>query len=459
MMDGASATADQGAFAEPRRRRARSVGRLAPTVVDRRQTAVNALVAVGAFFMSLQLLRLGPINLTFSDALLALAVVVLVAWRRINHLPFGSLTFLWCAGLALFLGGLLLSSIVNGDPARWINVAAQYLFAYLLLPMLFMSQDRQQMRKALLMFVLGVTLAEGFALIASQVLSYGQSRALFGPSFIIGNGRLGAFAGDANWNGAIVGFALVILVNCMRQRQIGRVPGVLCFLVLLWALVATASFTAFAAATIALMLTFAISSIRHFLQFGVPMLAGGAAYLLAGLPLPAIFEKRVAGALASGDLAHAGTFTDRSALISEAWRRSGDTILMGVGVDRYREVSAYGAPVHNFPLLILNEGGIVSLIGLLLLLALLWVMAIKSVKVNRHDGAMAVGVLFIFCIFTTAIPHMYTRLWIGPLLMALAAAFARDALPRRWAVPVQSLSRPMASARQTGRTSSSFKSR
>ena len=119
-------------------------------------------------------------------------------------------------------------------------------------------------------------------------------------------------------------------------------------------------------------------------------------------------------------------------LIAEAWRLSEQTMFLGFGADRYREVSEFGAPVHQFLLLILTEGGAVALAGLLIMLAILWIIALKSLKLDREGGATAVAVLVVFCIFTTAVPHMYTRLWIGPVLMALAAV---GRIPKRWSVP------------------------
>jgi hypothetical protein len=47
--------------------------------------------------------------------------------------------------------------------------------------------------------------------------------------------------------------------------------------------------------------------------------------------------------------------------------------------------------------------------------------------VHREDGAMALGMLAILAIFSTSIPHMYNRLWIVPLMLALAASFGRAA--------------------------------
>lgn len=403
----------------------------------------RAFIGFAAFTMSMHVLRLGPVNLTLSDAALAGCLLILVSRQTINHTPFGQATFFWCAGLFLMLGGLLVSSIVNGDPLRWIVIAGQYLFAWLLLPMVFFSLTSGQMQRCLVLFVYGVAASQAFAIAASSYLPSGTLAALFGPGFFAGNGRLGALTGESNWNGAVIAFALPMMINCLHHKLIGKLGAIVCTIFLLWGLVACASFTGFGAASLAIVITLGLSSPRRLFTVGVPLIGIVAGYIVSGLPLPAIFQQRVAGALTSGDLSHAGTFEGRSMLIAEAWRLSEHTILLGFGADRYREVSSFGAPVHQFLLLILTEGGAVALAGLLIMLVILWILAARAVAADRHGGAMVVAVLAVFCIYTTAVPHMYTRLWIGPVLMALAAV-ARS--PYRWISADPYLQRPRGGA-------------
>lgn len=393
-----------------------------------------ALISFAVFTMSMHVLRLGPVNVTLSDAAIGGCMVALMLRNRINATPFGRSTFFWCGGLALMLGGLLLSSLANGVPLRWIVIAGQYGFAWLLLPMVFFSLSPAQMRRCMLWFVYGVAASQAFALAASAVLPVGTLKGLFGPGFMSGNGRLGALTGESNWNGAVIAFALPMLINCLHHKLIGGFRAAVCVVFLGWGLIACASFTGFGAALLAVMITLGLSNPGRLFKFGLPLAGLVIGYIVADLPLPAIFQQRVAGALTTGDLSNAGTFEGRSMLIAEAWRLSEQTMFLGFGADRYREVSEFGAPVHQFLLLILTEGGAVALAGLLIMLAILWIIALKSLKLDREGGATAVAVLVVFCIFTTAVPHMYTRLWIGPVLMALAAV---GRIPKRWPVAMQ----------------------
>src|SRR3546814_14522839 len=85
--------------------------------------------------------------------------------------------------------------------------------------------------------------------------------------------------------------------------------------------------------------------------------------LASGAPLPKAFQERVGNAVESGDINQAGTFLNRSQLMEEAWGFAEDYTVIGMGVDRYRELSAYDNPVHNLFLLIWNEGGAIAFCG------------------------------------------------------------------------------------------------
>lgn len=192
----------------------------------------------------------------------------------------------------------------------------------------------------------------------------------------------------------------------------------------MWALLATASFTAFAATAIATPFYFICSNIGKFFKFGVPLVIFGIAYIGLGFPLPEAFSERVLGAVLQSDLSQAGTFTHRSALIAEAWTMSKDTLFVGLGVDEFRAASSYGLPVHQWWMLLLTEGGLLSVSGLVAIFAVLGAMGVKAVHWHREDGAMVLALLVILLIFSTSIPHMYNRLWIAPIMLALAATFA-----------------------------------
>lgn len=383
------------------------------------------LLGVACFFLSWHILRPGDINFTLSDFLFLICFGIFLVRHSLNMLALHNMTAHWVAALSMMLGGLLIGSVFNGDPLRWANIASQYIFGFLLLPMVLMSEDRRWIRKCLLYFALGVAASQLVALTMANFLSYDQSKDLVGPSVVAGNGRIGGLVSDANLNGAIIAFSIIVLFNAHHHGLIRNFFALCVGGVLFWALLSTASFTAFASTGIATCIYFTCSNLGRFLKVGLPLMGLVIAYILLGFPLPEAFSERVLGAVLTGDLSQAGTFTHRSVLIAEAWEMSKDTLFVGLGVDRFRVESIHGMPVHQFWMLLLTEGGLMSFMGLALMFLILGLMSFRAMSVHREDGALALAILAILTIFSTSIPHMYNRLWIAPIMLALATAFAR----------------------------------
>jgi hypothetical protein len=383
-------------------------------------------LGAACFLLSWHILRVGDFNFTASDFLFLVCFGLFLVRHSLNMMALNVMTAHWCAALAMMLGGLLIGSVFNGDPLRWANIASQYIFGFLLLPMVLMSEDRMWIRKCLLYFVLGVAASQIVALSMASFFSFEQSKEMLGPSVVAGNGRIGGLVSDANLNGAVIAFSIIALFNAHHHGLIRNFFAICVGAVLLWALLSTASFTAFASTGIATCIYFVSSNLGRFMKVGIPLMVCAVAYIALGLPLPEAFSERVLGAVLTGDLAQAGTFTHRSALIAEAWEMSKDTLFVGLGVDRFRVESIHGMPVHQFWMLLLTEGGIISFTGLVLMFGILGMMGIRAFNMHREDGAMALAILVILLIFSTSIPHMYNRLWITPMMLALAASFARN---------------------------------
>lgn len=396
---------------------------------ERPERLRQILLGMACFFLCWHILRSSALNFSLSDFLFLICFVMLLARNRLNLMAMQSMTAPWFIALSMMLGGLFIGSIFNGDPLRWINVASQYLFGFLFLPMILMSEDREWIRRCLLYFVYGVVIAQLIALITAEYLPYEVTSALVGPGFVAGNGRIGGMVSDANLNGGVVAFSIVALLSVFHHGLIRPFFALCLGGILVWAVLASASFTAFSATAIAVTIYFLFSSPARFLKIGVPLALLFVAYVAAGLPLPEAFTERVLGAVLTGDITQAGTFTHRSALIADAWEMSKDTLFVGLGVDEFRKASTYGMPVHQLWLLMLTEGGLLSLTGLTAIFAILGTMGLKAMGTHREDGATLLAMLAILTIFSTSIPHMYNRLWIAPVMLAFAAAFATARAP------------------------------
>jgi O-antigen ligase len=140
--------------------------------------------------------------------------------------------------------------------------------------------------------------------------------------------------------------------------------------------------------------------------------------------LPETFEQRVLAAVRSGSIEEAGTFEDRVALMREALDMVDDTMIVGLGVDQYRAISRFGAPVHNTYLLLWAEGGLPGLVAWVALMAMVVLAPVAVARREPLVGAtgFAVGLVFLLIGFTTA--HMYQRYSVVPLHLVMALVLA-----------------------------------
>ena len=391
--------------------------------------ASGALLAAAVFLAPYALWRVSTaFFITISDVLFAVSAILLVAARAVTARPFGTWTPVWLIAFSTMLLGLLIGSLMNGDPTRWLSGAAQYAFGFVVLPFLLMSGPAGWPILFARAFLAGV-----FAMEACGLLIF-----YFGPTFfenhqqiafefVTGAGRLGAFLGDANWNGAMISMALPFALFLWWTERLGTYAAILSLLVLMGALTASGSFTGFTSGAAAVLVFVLVAGGRASLKFLLGLGVAAGLLFASGYEPPVVFKKRVAEAIAEGDINQAGTYAGRLDLIEEAWHIVEGTSIVGLGVDQYRVVSRQKAPVHNIYLLLWAEGGLLALIGWLVMMSILLIGSIMSCRIDRRAGALGLSVLLTFVLFSIAAPHMYARIWIVPLLLATAISFSTRA--------------------------------
>ncbi|WP_379923348.1 O-antigen ligase family protein [Erythrobacter sp. R86502] len=399
---------------------------LEPANAEKPMSRRTRIVLIGSvFFSGWALVRIGQINLTLSDIFLIIVFLTMLIRGQLNARPFGQFTPYWYCGLGVMLLGLMIGSIAHNSLDRFLIVGAQYLFGFLLVPMVFMGQQMTFMRSLVAVFVFGIAVSNLLGVSASLLFEQSDVAALMGRGFVAGNGRVGAMTGEVNWNGAMVAFAVPMLIYSVQRRIMPSGIGIACGAILIWGMLASGSFTGFSATILAVSAYLVISGFGLLIRVALLGTTCASLFLVSGLPLPQAFEDRVAGAVTSGDLNEAGTFTDRSVLIKEAWGMTEDHIVVGLGVDRLRRVSGHRTPVHEFHLLIWNEGGFLAFCGVIVLLLTMFGIAFLAASRSRNEGALILASVVVFNIYTFSIPHMFSRIWILPVLLAMSTYLAR----------------------------------
>ena len=298
------------------------------------------LVSAAVFLSLFPSWRFRPFFFTASDLVFCFSLLALLLTRGLPRAPFGALTLYWFAGLGLLMAALMSSTLINGAPTRGLIVVGQYLFSFVLLPLVIMGRDRESTIGLVRVFAAGVFVAN----FASIVLYY--SGYTGDHLFVTGNGRLGSFAGGPNGNAQMIALACPLVIYLWLAGRIATYYAAALLLTLMVALILTSSNNGIG---LTILGTSALFIVLRDLRYLARAAAGVAVCVVLVMVwgsywLPATFEQRVLGAVRSGSIEEAGSFEDRMALMEEAMEMVDETMLVGLGVDQYRVISQYSRP-------------------------------------------------------------------------------------------------------------------
>jgi O-antigen ligase len=381
------------------------------------QELERLLVIVAVFLSPMTYLRTDFVFVTLSDLVASAAFVVMIANRRIPLRPFADMTSFWLFSVLLLCGGLIVGSLMSGDPLTGAVGVGQYGFSLVLMPMLLLGRPARET-----MFLCKVM---AFSLVF--VMLHGVLYSVFSPDdarFFSRNGRLTGLIERENGVGLLAGVGLVYLIWLYFISQISGIMFVASAAPVAYGLLLSASNSGFIVSVLGIFgISFFYGSAKHILTFIAVAVVGLAALLFFGeYFLPEVFLERVYGALTTGDSSEAGTFDGRMLLIREAIVMIDRSIWVGVGVDQHRLISQLGAPVHNTYLLLFSEGGVVSLLGLVgVLLTLVFVgWRAFSNPETRWAGVLMLTILLMFAFALNGVTHIYGRFLCVPLLLPAA---------------------------------------
>jgi hypothetical protein len=357
---------------------------------------------------------------TLSDALFSIALVSMLLKGKLPSNPLGMLLVFWLTALLLIFSGIYASSIIEGQFARGAILSLQYMFCFLVLPFILIRENERRVIQLLLIFIMGVIAVDVHGMITFYTIGYiPESRV------VTGGGRLATLFGNANATGVLNGMMIVTVVWLRLSGRISLMLATSFLMVMLWTLVLTSSNTGLIA-TAAGLAVFLISTCRPKLivAAAVAVSIGFFFVYFGGLEyFPGAFQKRVLGALESGDITEAGTFVGRAELMKEAFVMldGRELSLVGIGADQFRVQSAQGAPVHNSFLILWVEGGVFSLVGWCLFSSVgfvIWLYSISQ-RVETVSSAAVMAVFAAFAVLANAAAHLYARTWYVALLLVI----------------------------------------
>ena len=372
------------------------------------------------FFSPFVQLAVPNVFFTLSDALFCAALAVLLLRRGMPSAPLGFLAWPWIVSFVLIVGGLHISSMMEGDMWRGVILLLQYSFCFLVLPLILVKSSEREAYRLLGVFIAGVIALDIHGIFTYYVIGYTPT-----SSVVSGNRRLETLTGGANPAACLNAMMIVVVLWLRLNGKLSFKVSAVLVSIMLVTIVLTSSNSGIIAMSAGILVLLVCSlRLRQMVKI-LPILALPAVFLAAGGSnyLPSTFQERVLNAVVSGDVAEAGTFESRSALMQEALDmiNTDKIFLVGIGADQFRIKSVQETPVHNAFLILWAEGGILSLLGWLLFCSMgfiTWSVArAKGVMPSNRAAVLASFVVFIVVANVSA--HIYARYWYTALLLIM----------------------------------------
>ncbi|QFU10330.1 O-Antigen ligase [Rhodobacteraceae bacterium THAF1] len=393
------------------------------------------LAAAVVFLSPFNVIRVPGVYLTASDICVLVALFVLIITGRLTLAPFGRFSTIWYGGFLALAGGLLIGSIANQRLVEGAEVLAQYFFAMVIVPMVITRRSIDECHTLIGIFALSMCVA---SLHGIYLIEFATNPPL---NFVSISGRLRGVVERSNEAAALGAMALVAVLYLGAERQIRRTIVLPAAAVILYGIFLTASNTGLFAAGIGAAVYTALQRTRRHIGNMLLLVAMGVLVIAVfGTDiLPASFMNRVAGALTSADLSQAGSFDGRMELVQEGWDKAADHLFIGIGADGYRYISRFDQPVHNTYVLMLVEGGALSLAGLVMMFAGTAMLGIARTlyRPTRNRGAFVLAMALICLLVLNAFAHVFARFWIVPVVLVIALAVSGSDYPHGRSTPAR----------------------
>jgi O-antigen ligase len=395
----------------------------------------HVLICLAIFLSNFISWRVPEVNFTLGDVLFCVSLAVLAVQGDLPRLPFAGLTSLWYLCFAIFTLAMAASSMISGDPLRYLSVISQYGFAYIVLPFILMGRDTAISTRYLKTFAISMIVVCAVGL---WFFHFTGIKVVLGHELISGSDRLGSFLGNANGFAGMVALTFPVVLYLWIANHLRGVIALPAVVVLGLAVVASSSVSGLATAVLGIIIFLVASGSlvgrgKVAAGFGL-CLAVLITILWSGDVLPPTFERRVLAPLETGNLDELGTYTARKHLIDLALEALDGTLVLGMGADQFRHENDndIDAPVHNAYLLVWVEGGLPALVGWLGLLGVIFTIGLQALTnpATRQAGALGLTVTLVFSIISFNSAHMYARFRLVPLFACLAVVLAAGAEDR-----------------------------
>lgn len=395
---------------------------------------MTRLVAIGMFLAPFSTIHVPGLALTASDIVFVVALCYGVAAGSAMRVRLGDAklaVLTWIVGAVLVVLGLLVSDLLGETPPdRTIAAVSQYMFAYVVLMWLaFALPTRKHVTRSVWAFILGLATAVTIGGLMYVFVPDWYVRFVDAGIFVM-KLRLAPFMGP---NGLAKTIALVVpfLLSLLATDSITRPRTTIVLSVFVAGLVGAASFGGTLATLwgIGLYSVLAPRGARRMLVrrglLGLTFMAIGIGVFGHQLEVLARPFERILHAFEAGQLGSAGSASAKVQLMQDAAYLIAMSPLVGYGSLQSGILTSTGEPVHNTYLLAWVEGGLLSFVGILLvvLAPLIYGLRIffkQQGQTDRLRAAVLLSTASVFALNLMTNTNSYARYSVAPVVLMTA---------------------------------------
>lgn len=363
------------------------------------------------------LFKPSSINFTYSDTLFLISIIFIFIFKNknINFNVFEDKvsTLIYFFGVLLLFSGFSISSIFYGSNINYTTIILQYFMLLVIIP-LTLKNSNIKLKKSLLIIMLSMTITILFGV----YLYYFTSNI----SYSIG-GRMGSLFKNPNTLAKNISLLIPIIFILIYKYYMNKAW--LFFPVFGLGLLLASSFGGIIASFLSLLLVLSFTRQFKTIVKVIIILTISSFFLIGVFGIPEIFEERILSSQNEFELEDAGSFSYKKQLMKNSIKLISENPFIGLGLGNYGNNVSGSSTVHNTYLLIWVEGGLFSIVGLVIIFLSFLMKIIKNYKDQYYFGSTLTVFIIIMLNFLTNV-HFYNRYSLITLFLLLTLYTQND---------------------------------
>lgn len=234
---------------------------------------------------------------------------------------------------------------------------------------------------------------------------------------------MGSLMLDPNQMTSNIAVAFLFLIYLRSQKLVRLFYFLFCFLTLILGAILASSFSGIIAIVISVLIYYIFLG-KALPIFRIVLFSGLFTIVFLNLiGLPEVFQERFLGKIGAGSFDDLGSLGARITLMNKAWELIENNPFIGIGIDNFSNYTGLNNTVHNAFLLSWVEGGIFSIMGIMLLILSFPIFFFQSKRlktlIKKPIYSLSMSFSVLFAINLASHTHFYGRYWFVPVFLII----------------------------------------